>query len=294
MASTLPAATAFTGATVTEGLYKQAMTDLRTYLNDPDTYQWFATGLTPTYISTTGFSLVGDQTAAFHVGRRIRCVVTSGTIYGRIATSAFSGITTITIAPDSGVLDSGLSTIYLGAATLINPGVPYGMVVVDRKVASASPTIDFGTISNALYDSYMLMCDSVIPATNATTLRMRISIAGIFQTGLIYTHNHFRFTATGSGTDGSASDSSACISSSAQLMSNANPFFSEIKISNCVQATVEKHWLSKSSYVSSTIDNIVDEGGGRFATGSAIDGFRLYMSAGNITSGTFTLYGFRK
>lgn len=113
MSSTLPTAAAFTGATVTEGQFKQAITDLRTFMNDPDSYQWYAPGLAPTYVSTTSFTLVGNQTAAFRVGRRLKLIVTAGTIYGRITASVFTTLTTLTVVLDSGALDSGLSTVYL-------------------------------------------------------------------------------------------------------------------------------------------------------------------------------------
>ena len=124
MSSTLPLATAFTGATVTEGQFKQAMTDQRTFLNDPDTYQWYAPGLAPTYVSTVSFTLVGDQTAAFHVGRRFKAVVTAGTVYGTITASAYTTLTTITVVLDSGALDSGLTVVYLSVLTSSPSAVP--------------------------------------------------------------------------------------------------------------------------------------------------------------------------
>src|SRR4029077_19172649 len=34
--------------------------------------EWVASSLVPTFLSTTSFSLVGDQTATFHVGRRLK------------------------------------------------------------------------------------------------------------------------------------------------------------------------------------------------------------------------------
>ena len=32
--------------------------------------QWQASGVTPTFVSTTSFTLAGDQTTAFHIGRQ--------------------------------------------------------------------------------------------------------------------------------------------------------------------------------------------------------------------------------
>ena len=65
--------------------------------------EWI-TGPTPTFVSTTSFTLVGDQTATFHVGRRVRTTNTGGTVYSRITNSAFTALTTITVVNDSGTL----------------------------------------------------------------------------------------------------------------------------------------------------------------------------------------------
>jgi len=75
------------------------------------TSEWIDTGLTPTYISVNSFSVQGDQTSTYHVGRRMKFQTTGGTVYGRIVTSLFaSSITTVTMKMDgTQVLDSGLS-----------------------------------------------------------------------------------------------------------------------------------------------------------------------------------------
>lgn len=85
--------------------------------------EWIA-GATPTYISATTFSLVGDQTTDFHVGRRLKTTNTGGTIYSTIAKSAFTTLTTVTVVNDSGSLDSGLSATFLGLITTSNTSLP--------------------------------------------------------------------------------------------------------------------------------------------------------------------------
>lgn len=86
--------------------------------------QWVA-GPAPTYISATSFSLVGDQTSTFHVGRRIKTTNSGGTVYSTISNSAFAAVTTITVINDgAGVLDSGLSAVSYGLLSATNPSVP--------------------------------------------------------------------------------------------------------------------------------------------------------------------------
>ena len=85
--------------------------------------QWVA-GPAPTFIGATQFSLVGDQTSTFHVGRRIKATVTAGTVYGRISVSAFAAVTTVTVVLDSGALDSGLSAVSYGLISATSTSVP--------------------------------------------------------------------------------------------------------------------------------------------------------------------------
>ena len=85
--------------------------------------QW-VTGPAPTYVSATSFTLVGDQTSTFHVGRRLKLTDSGGTDYGVITVSAYTTLTTITVVLDSGSLDSGLSAVSYGLLSASNPSVP--------------------------------------------------------------------------------------------------------------------------------------------------------------------------
>ena len=93
-------------------------------VNSQSNSQWTQSGLTPTYIGATSFSLVGDQTANFQVGRRIKTTNTGGTIYSTISASVFSSVTTVTVVNDSGTLDSGLSAVSYSLLSVVNPAIP--------------------------------------------------------------------------------------------------------------------------------------------------------------------------
>lgn len=86
--------------------------------------QWVASSLTPTYVSATQFTLVGDQTSTFTVNRRLKFTVTAGTVYGYISVSAYTSLTTVTVVLDSGSLDSGLSAVQLGLITPTETSLP--------------------------------------------------------------------------------------------------------------------------------------------------------------------------
>lgn len=89
------------------------------------TAEWLL-GDTPTYATTTQFSIPGDQTSIYTVGRRVKCIVGAGAVYGTITASSFVVNTTVTIAPDSSVLDNTLSAVYYGFLAAAGSSWPGG------------------------------------------------------------------------------------------------------------------------------------------------------------------------
>lgn len=105
--------------------------------------EWTATGLTPTYISSTSFSVSGNNTSTFVLNRRVKIVVSAGTVYGYVVSSSFSTPnTTIVIRPDSTVLDAGISSVSVGLQDSTNVSVPNQYLAANApiSIASASTT----------------------------------------------------------------------------------------------------------------------------------------------------------
>lgn len=113
--------------------------------------QWIS-GPAPTYISATSFSMAGDQTTDFHIGRRVKTENTGGTIYSTIISSAYTSLTTITVVNDSGVLDSGLSAVSYGLLSAENPSISTeGFIPIlgpDIASAAALPYPAYGNYSD--------------------------------------------------------------------------------------------------------------------------------------------------
>jgi hypothetical protein len=103
--------------------------------------QWVAFGGAPTFVSATSFTLVGDQTSTFQIGRRIKTTNTSGTIYSTITGSAFGALTTVTVVNDSGVLDAGLSSVTYGFLSASNASVPGLINIGDIPLLTAAGSI---------------------------------------------------------------------------------------------------------------------------------------------------------
>lgn len=78
-----------------------------------------------TYLSATSFSVVGDQTLTFRIGRRLKTTNTAGTVYSTVTNSVYGAPnTTVTVSNDTGTaLDSGLSAVEYGILSPSNPSL---------------------------------------------------------------------------------------------------------------------------------------------------------------------------
>jgi hypothetical protein len=87
--------------------------------------EWVLQSTVPTYLNATQFSVPGDQTSIFTVGRRIRAVCTGGVRYGYISVSAYTSLTTVTLVLDAGTLDSGISAVSVGLLSSTDSSMPW-------------------------------------------------------------------------------------------------------------------------------------------------------------------------
>lgn len=115
--------------------------------------QWVAYTGSITYISATSFSMTGDQSSTFHVGRRVRSVNTGGVVYSTISVSSYSaGVTTVTLVNDgSGVLDTGLSSVSYGLISATGTSyapIPPGTVMLFFQAAAPAGWTQVTTHNN--------------------------------------------------------------------------------------------------------------------------------------------------
>lgn len=124
---------------------RQMMADVATwYQNGPE---WLNYGLTPTYVNATQFTVNGNQTATYSVGRRVRAFVTAGTIYGTVTASSFSSQTTVTVAWDSGNLDNGVSEVDVGFLNPAYSSLPSGLSPTFLACSVTGPIFKVGSAS---------------------------------------------------------------------------------------------------------------------------------------------------
>ncbi len=154
---------------------RQNMADIRAAFDD---LIWFQYGIgskavTHAYASATSTTITGaDVTAVYHAGRRIKATGSStGTIYGKIVSSSYSGsTTTINYRWDSGALSSEPLTIYLSQVPVT--GNPAGLHVENRytNFTGFAPTGSSSFAQMGLGSSWIL--------TPNSTGRVRITVIG--------------------------------------------------------------------------------------------------------------------
>jgi len=106
-------------------------------LSDSSENQWQASGLLPTYISATSFSVVGDNTLVLEIGRRVRVALGTGYVYGTVTSSVYAtGITTVKVLLDSGVISTAISGVDYSVLTYSNHAVPnvYSPSIVGKNL----------------------------------------------------------------------------------------------------------------------------------------------------------------
>lgn len=175
-------------------------------------------------------------------------------------------------------------------------GAEAAMVLLGTATASSSASVSFTGLAGASYSELYLVLDGIVPATNATNLKIQISTgSGFLASG--YRHGTFRWTNAGTGVAGvSVSDSGWVISSNSETLgTGANQSVSfGVHIYGPENATPLKraNWMASGLFSSSTY--VYMSGGGEVDTNSAaIDGVKLLLDTGNIASGFVRLYGLR-
>lgn len=172
-------------------------------------------------------------------------------------------------------------------------------VLLSSQTASASATIDFSNLLDSTYLNYVLVISGMVPATNNTTPYLRVgtgagpswkSGAADYQWALDICE------ATGPGYNGTGSNAAAQIAMSYVGITGAttHSFNAVLYIYNVTNTSTWKHINGVGSYIrnSNTLLTAFNVAGAYAAT-TAITSLRLLMSSGNISTGTFKLYGIK-
>lgn len=120
---------------VNDGM-RQVQADLRSWYQDAE---WIDLGHAPVYASSTTFTLSGDQTAIYHVGRRVRAIGAAPfTVYGTVTGASYASETTVTVDWDDGGLDNTLTRVSVGALSAANAAMPRATAAIAGAVELAT------------------------------------------------------------------------------------------------------------------------------------------------------------
>lgn len=195
-------------------------------------------------------------------------------------TSALSGA-----APASG----GGTTNFLRAdATWAAPPAS-AVTLLNTLTASASATLSDITSLTATYSSYELVFQNIIPATNNVTFELQVHSGGAFQTAT-YLCSTTGFSNGSATVIPSSPTTFVGLSPPASAPNTSAGLSGYVRVQLPTQTTVPKLWHGLIAYAGATLTGYSSVNG-MWNNTSAIDGFQVLFSSGNITSGTIKIYG---
>ena len=183
-----------------------------------------------------------------------------------------------------------LQTNGAAAPTWVTPAGG-AMVLLSTVTASNSGTVDIETTFDSTYDVYVLIASGVVNATDGQTINLRMKLNGAYVTSSTYSY-HVNNSGRGSAAYVGAAGSDVAqvtflpaVGNNSQLSSNL-----VFHIYNPSSTLLRKTITWKGQYA-----HLYDSSGWAInmttAASSVLTGIRLYAGSGNISKGTFRLYG---
>ena len=172
-----------------------------------------------------------------------------------------------------------------------------GLVLLSTVTAANSATVDVETGFGATYDDYIIIADGVRPATDTATLSCQFKLTGAYVATSTY---YYHVQVLGAGSNLYSANVGAAVAQIrlSPALDNANAasafnFTMDVQNANTTTLAHSITWRGASADVAAN----AYEGGtgyGSNAGTGALSGVRFAMSAGNISVGTFRLYGVAK
>lgn len=224
------------------------------------------------------------------------------------------GTGVITIDPNGAETIDGQTTlrVYPGESfTVVCDGTNFktvgrtrGLVYLASATASTSASVSFTSLIDSGFDEYVIDVVNYLPATDNTLMWLRVSEDGgsTWKSGASdYGYGNFTVgngtTLFGSGSGGDTKIIFGPRSAAGEDFSNtaARAVNGQIRFFNPCGTTVNKRFMAHLMFSPSGGGTQQIIGHGHYVgTANAINGIQILSSSGNITSGSFYLYGVRK
>ena len=176
-----------------------------------------------------------------------------------------------------------------------------GMVLVQTVTASSSATIEVTGFSST-YDNYVLVITDLRAVTAGTFLRSQLKLGGSYRTGAFYKWGEVysrQLDGSSVSQQGYLTETRFQMSFSDFSAANDNHMSMSINFDN-TNSTRQKgfygHHFSTGDGAATPVGVFSFFTGQYTGTGntSTLDAIKFFMSSGNISSGSFKLYGLRK
>ena len=163
---------------------------------------------------------------------------------------------------------------------------------ISNTTASGVSEVDFTSIDTSTYRDIMILTSGVQPANNDVDFRLRLITSGGVVTGGNYNYGNISRRQNGTTeVNNSANATFALISNNVAGSEGTHTRNAKVEIFNMAstsQWTITRHHEAGVDGDDFAIGGV---GVSAFKNTDAVTGVRFYFSAGNIASGTFTLYG---
>lgn len=234
------------------------------------------------------------------------CRFSSGTVPCITVTSGFLSLSYAFIGSSNLTPITGAGTVNYGPLTFTGPtGIvptnsprnilpaPGSWVLLGNLTASNSANISFTSNITTTYRNYAIILSSVVPVTNAVSLRLRVSTDG----GATYLAAGYSSNAimnSGAGVASSTSTTELLLTRAAtQLLNNTADnglsgviYLHDLTVGVAPKISGEVNYLETSGGVLTMVNP-----SGRGPAALTGDALQFTMSSGNISTGNFKLYG---
>jgi hypothetical protein len=213
----------------------------------------------------------------------------SGGTNGTIPYQSASGTTQMLAVGTSGQV---LQTNGAGAPSWATPSTGT-LVYLSTVTASSSATVDVETTFDSTYDEYLIIVSNLIPDTSNIQLLSRLKVGGSYDTGSNYSSAAVTMNSAGDSYNGN--DGGTTIYMSAAYVGASRPTSFTYHVHSPASTSYAKgvHWEGFMNANGAALSKWF-AGAGMNSSTSALTGVRFYLAGGNITSGTFRLYGIKK
>ncbi len=212
---------------------------------------------------------------------------------GNTPTGVLNGaMTSTTQAP--GTNNTQLATTAFVQAAVTSGGSA-GVVFLATATASNSSVINFANVFSATYDNYILLCENVVPATDGALLTLQVGTgAGPTYQTTNYLGSGCHWTTVGAGAISTLTTAHA-LSSNTNTPDNAGVNAGQYTVNfSGVNSSLNKPLTSIGTYIFSASNLAVGlVYTGTWQSTAVLTSFRLQMTSGNISTGTFKLFGYK-